>query len=433
MLLCLLLDHPDDAAVAAVTERVPRLAVEAGARIWVDARGLDIKALHDRLRRAVAGTGITCRAGASSIPIAAQLAATRAEAGALEVIRPGEERDFVAGFALSALEVPDRLITLLDGIGVGTCAALAALPREAIEVRFGPECIPAWRLARADDERRLFRPQPPEEPHASIDFIDYVVTDPERLLFTANALLGTLCDTLVERGSHARRLLITLPLADGTKWQRELRPARATADRAVWLRLLRSLLERLTVSDSVAGMHLEVRASQAASAVQGDLFDSGFATASATEEAVTRLMEQHEDVVVRPVLNEHPLVEKRVLFEPATLSALTAGAGAVAGAGAAVPGEAVVAPESLTLQLLQQAKPILVDTIRRRDHEIPVRYRDGDWYSLLHVSGPDRLSGGQWDQSYAREYYRAVTTEGTLVWMYRDACKDKWYLHGWWD
>lgn len=427
MLLCLLLDRPDDAAVAAVTARVPRLAVEAGARIWVDARGLDVRALHEQLRRAIAATGVTCKAGASTIPIAAQLAASRAETGTLETVKPGDEREFVADFPLRALEVADRIITLLDGIGVDTCRELAALSREAIEVRFGPECIPVWRMSRADDERRLFRPQPPEEPHASIDFIDYVVTDPERLLFTANALLGTLCDTLVERGSHARRLLITLPLADGTRWQRELRPARATADRAVWLRLLRSLLERLTVSDSVAGMHLEVRASQAASAVQGDLFDSGFATASAVEEAVTRLMEQHEDVVVRPVISEHPLVETRVTFEPATLSALTVGASAAAVA------QAGSIPESLTLQLLQQAKPILVETIHRRDHEIPVRYRDGDWYSLLHVSGPDRLSGGQWDQSYAREYYRAVTTEGTLVWMYRDACKDKWYLHGWWD
>lgn len=434
MLLCLLLSHPDDAAVAAVTELVPRLAVEAGARIWVDGRGLDVGALHERLRHAIAAVGVTCKAGLATIPVAAQLGAMHAETGGLEVVKVGTEREFVGRFPIAALELDDRLLALLEGIGVSTCSELAALPREAIEVRFGADCIPAWRLARADDERRLFRPQPPEEPHASIDFIDYVVTDPERLLFTANALLGTLCDTLVERGSHARRLLITLPLADGTRWQRELRPARATADRAVWLRLLRSLLERLTVSDSVAGMHLEVRASEAAAAVQGDLFDSGFATASAVEEAVTRLMEQHDDVVVTPVTSEHPLVETRVTFEPATMSALWGWkrSGGRARGKADTPG-ADTPPQALTLQLLQQARPILVETVRRRDHEIPVRYHDREWHALLHAAGPDRLSGGQWDQSYAREYYRAVTTEGTLVWLYRDACKDKWYLHGWWD
>jgi hypothetical protein len=421
MILCLFLEHPDEAAVAAVTELVPRLAVEAGARIWIDARGLDLNALHKRVERAIRARGVTCRAGASLIPIAAQLAASNADAGELRIVKAGTEREVVAAYPLTSLEIEDRVLALLEGVGVSTCAELGALPREAVEVRFGAECVRAWRLSRADDDRRLFRPVPPQEPHASIDFIDYVVTDPERLLFTANALLATVCDAMVERGSHARRLLITLPLADGTQWQRELRPARATADRTVWLRLLRSLLERLTVSDSVAGMHLEVRASEAAAAVQGDLFDSGFATASAVEEAVTRMMEQHEDVVVRPVESEHPLVETRVTYEPLNLSSITRSAVAETRA------------DAMTLQLLQQARPILVETVRRRDHEVPVRYRDHDWHGLLHAAGPDRLSGGQWDQSYAREYYRAVTTEGTLVWIYRDACKDKWYLHGWWD
>ncbi|HEX6694981.1 MAG TPA: hypothetical protein VF035_09820 [Longimicrobiales bacterium] len=422
MVLCLLLDRLDDAAVAAVTGCVPRLAVEAGARLWVDARGLDLRTLYATVSRAVRETGVGLRAGAAAVPVAAQLAATLSGPGQLEIVAAGEDRAYVGTFALSSLDLDAHVLSLLAGVGVETCRQLAELPREAIEVRFGPEALQAWRLARADDERRLFRPHPPEEPHASIDFIDYSVTDPERLLFTGNALLGTICDALLERGSHARRMLLTLPLADGTRWQRELKPARATADRAVWLRLLRSLLERLTVSDAVAGMHLEVGASQAAAASQGDLFDSGFATAAAVEDVIGRLQEQHEDVVVRPVRSAHPLAETRVTYEPAKLASLVT---------PAVGHETTV--EGLTLQLLEHPRPILVETARRRDHAAPVRYCDGEWRGLLHAAGPDRLSGGQWDQSYAREYYRAVTTEGTLIWIFRDACRDRWYLHGWWD
>jgi protein ImuB len=406
MILCLLLDQPSETAVAAITERAPRIAVEAGARVWVDARGLDIALLYEKMRRAVKPTGIGCRGGAAVLPVAAQLAAGASEVGRLVVVGAGTEREYIAPFPLSALEADASLLAMLEDVGVSSCGELGSLPREAIEVRFGPESVPLWRLSRGEDERRLFRPQPPEAPHASIDFIDYVVTDPERLLFTGNALLGTICDALVERGSHARGMLI------------------------MWLRLLRSLLERLTVSDSVAGMHLEVRASQAASAVQGDLFDSGFATASAVEEAVSRLLEQHDEVVVRPVLSQHPLVEARVTYEAAAPAAVSSSVRELPRSGAAQPRGA----GELTLQLLEQPKPVLVESIRRRDHEVPVRYRDGAaWFSLLHAAGPDRLSGGQWDQSYAREYYRAVTTEGTLVWLYRDACKDRWYLHGWWD
>jgi hypothetical protein len=102
--------------------------------------------------------------------------------------------------------------------------------------------------------------------------------------------------------------------------------------------------------------------------------------------------------------------------------------GGSAGGGPTTPDGA-----ALTLQLLPQPKPILVETVQRRDHEIPVRYRDGQWHALVSAAGPDRVSGGQWDRSYAREYFRAVTAAGTLVWLFRDACRDRWYLHGWWD
>jgi hypothetical protein len=429
MVLCLLLDQPDPAAVMAITECVPRLAVEGDVRVWVDARGLDAGKLFQQVCDRVGSAGRRCRGGSAGVPIAAQVAAATASPGCLQQVEAGKERAWMAGHPLTLLELDISLLSLLEGVGIEECGAYAALTRESVEVRFGAAAVKLWRLARADDERRLFRPQPAESAHASIDFIDYVVTDPERLIFTGNALLGTICGQLSERGSHARSMLVTLPLADGSQWQRELRPARATADRVVWLRLLRSLLERLTVSDAVAGMHLEVRTSQAAASVQGDLFDSGFATAAPVEEAVTRLMEQHEAVVVEPAFTSHPLIESRELYEPATFSNLAARVReprAVKQSGSEVE-------RALALQLLPQPRPVLVETVRRRDHEIPVRFRDGDWQSLLHTAGPDRLSGGQWDQSYAREYYKAVTTEGTLVWLYRDACKDRWYLHGWWD
>src|SRR4051812_32407739 len=156
MILCLFLEHPDAAVVAAITECVPRLAVEAGARIWIDARGLDLHALHARTQKASRARGVKCHAGASLIPVAAQLAASNAEAGALQIVKPGTERDFISAYPLTSLEIEDRILALLEGVGVSTCEELAALPREAVEVRFGAECVQAWRRARADDERRLF-------------------------------------------------------------------------------------------------------------------------------------------------------------------------------------------------------------------------------------------------------------------------------------
>jgi hypothetical protein len=87
----------------------------------------------------------------------------------------------------------------------------------------------------------------------------------------------------------------------------------------------------------------------------------------------------------------------------------------------------------LTLQLLSPPRRIVVTTTRRRDHDVPVRYRDGKtWYAVVESAGPDRVSGGQWDTAYAREYFRCVREDGMLVWLYRGG-ETEWHLHGWWD
>jgi len=285
-------------AALLLTDRAPRLRAERDV-IWADARGLDAGALAGALIERLGEGDSRARAGVAVIPIVAELAARWCSPGrageyatpflvkertgwgwrhrppspassaapsredsAIALVERGGERDWLGGLPIEALAPAARLRGLLEGVGIRTIGDLAVLEREAVEVRFGPEAVGLWRLARADDRRLLFRAVPPERPHGSIDFVDYVLTDPARLLFTANALLGPLCDRLMERGEHARALRIILPLANGEAWERTLRPARPTASRENWLRLVRGLLERLTVPDAVTGMHLEVGATE---------------------------------------------------------------------------------------------------------------------------------------------------------------------------
>src|SRR5690606_18576307 len=108
-----------------------------------------------------------------------------------------------------------------------------------------------------------------------------------------------------------------------------------------------------------------------------------------------------------------------------------AGAGAGQGSGAAVRlgaepgGQGGVGGERsgygadgarLKLQLLPEPRPIVVESVARRDHRVPVRYRDGQgWQELVTAAGPDRVSGERWGEAYAREYFRCVTTEGVLI------------------
>jgi len=398
---------------------VPRITISDDV-IWGDARGLPVEATaHALLDRARECGHADIRAGVAAVPIVAELRAKCADPGQLDDISD------IAELPLKLICGDERLLTLLDGVGVRTCGEYAQFEREAVEVRFGPDAVQLWQWSRGEDERRVFATSPPERLHAATDFIDYVVTDPERLIFVANALFTSVCDQLRARGEHARRIRMTLSLANRTAWQRTIRPARPTASRAVWLRLTRALLEKLTVPDAVTGVLIEVEATEAASAVQGDLFDVGFATAAALESAVGRLIEMQGQIVVQPISSQHPLAEKRTTWKTGEHESTGAREHEMTGT-------PLVAPE-LRLQLLPEPREILVETVQRREHVIPVRYRDGQWRQIVTVAGPDRISGGRWEEAYAREYFRAVAVDGALVWIYRDARHGRWFIHGFWD
>jgi protein ImuB len=408
---------------AALLTAAPRVAVEGRGVLWADARGLPAPRLAWTLRERAGGEA---RAGVAAVAVAAELAARSGDAP-VTFVEPGRERAFLSPLPLELLGPDPRLRALLDGVGVHTCGALAALSREGVEVRFGAAGAALWRWARADDPRLLFRPIPPERPHASLDFVDYVVRDAGRLAFTANALLGSVCGALERRGERARELMLALELSGGGVLRERIRAARPTAEREAWLRRVRELLERLRLPDAVRGVTLQVEGTEPASATQGDFFDRGFSTAAPVEEAVARLVDAHGAVYVAPETSAHPLAERRTEWkarDPAEA------AGTEASAEAPAP--------ALTLQLLREPRRVAVRVRPRRDHGVPVQYLDyaggRRWRRVMAAAGPERVSGGGWEEgAYAREYFRCVTEEGALVWLFRDLRAEGWYLHGWWD
>lgn len=410
---------PDHAASPLPTELlaiVPRITMADNA-VWADLRGLPaLPIAHALLARASACGFEDVRLGLAEVPVLAELRARAAAPGVIDGTTPIDQ------LPLHLICSDDRLLTLLEGVGVRNCGDFAALDREAVEVRFGAEAVQLWQWSRGEDTRRVFTTSPSQRLHASTDFIDYVVTDPERLIFVANALFATVCDRLRERGEHARRIRLTLTLGNHTSWQRTIRPARPTASRAVWLRLTRTLLERLTVPDAVTGVMIEVEATETAAAVQGDLFDVGFATATALESAVGRLIELQGTILVKPVSTQHARADQRTEWRADQLSTKVLADMAAA-----------TGPPELRLQLLPEPREILVETVSRRDHSVPVRFRDGQWRQIVTVAGPDRISGGKWEEAYAREYFRVVSVDGRLVWIYRDARNDRWFIQGNWD
>lgn len=410
----------------------PRVVVEGRGIVWVDCRGLPAEQTAGRILARCREKGwADVRAGLAFSPVVAEAAAHFGE-GPIETVGRSEGAAFLAPLPLTFLTEDERVRVLLEGSGLHRCGELAELTAESVEVRFGPEGRRIWHLARGEDPRILFRPIPPERPHAAVDFVDYTVRDATRLVFTLNALLDQVCGTLVERAQRASAIELTFTLAGGGTAIEVLRTARPTAERALWLRRLRTTLERVQLPDAISGVALEVVTTTSVSAVQGDLFDTGFATASAVEESIVRLLDSHPGLFVRQANMPHALAERRVEWIERTPEEIARTHERIHSPG--LPPGRKGSGAKLELQLLERPKLVQVRTRARRDHLIPTHYREDDGWHTLTPAGPDRISGGHEEsRTYAREYFRCVSDDGTLLWLYRDAVEDRWYLHGWWD
>jgi hypothetical protein len=413
---------------AALLERAPRVRVDGTPDqplIWADARGLQARSLADTLLAILRAHGCAApRAGVAAVPVAAQVAALHGgQADPIAAVPPGTDRDWLAPFPLSALARAPRLLTLLEGTGVERCSELAELDQASVELRFGAEGVALWRLARADDRRLLFGPPPPPLPHASLEWTDYVLRDPERLLFVINRLAGSVTTALRELGRGARTFTLVFTLDRGGAVEHAFHPSRPNADQRTWMRLVRDELERVRLPDAVSGVALRVDAVLPSASVQGDLLDRGFATAAVAETALARVLDERSKLLT-PLSNRHPLLRRRTVWreEPAALVWRRT----------ELRGSDV--EPRLTLYLLPEPEPVEVETVAHRGFAVPARYRDhAGPHELLGAQGPDCVSGGDWEEAYAVELYCCIRADGELVQLARDARSGSWTLQGAWS
>ena len=435
-------DFPAD-LVASLLGCAPRVAVGERRLVWGDARGLHGGNLAQAMLGIASDYGFDdAHAGVALTPVAAEVAAMQSETQ-LVVVKPGQDASFIAPYNLSVLSPPEPLAALIQGLGIETCGAFAKLDSEAIEIRLGIEGVRFWQRARAEGGRWLFRVPLRALPSASIEWVEYGLKDPERLLFVINSLAGTVCTSLIERGERARELALVFALGNRTQRTHTIRSSRPSSEQKRWMRLVREALDTLTLPDAVTGVTLRVESVTGNDGAQGDLFDRGFASAPMVEDAIIHLTDDQGDVVVEPVNSQHPLIEQRTTW----VSSRSTPSGANEtersrrlsrrnAQRSLLPRAAADDKPSLTLQLLPLPKVVTVSTEPRRDHDVPVRYLDGnEWHDIVEAAGPDRVSGGQWQTEYAREYFRCVREDGMMVWLFRGSQQQTtdWFLHGWWD
>jgi hypothetical protein len=406
---------------SALLTLAPRIRADRAGMVWADARGLEARGLASGLLALIRERGGVPRAGISIVPVAAEIAAVYGR-DEITVVEQGAERAFLAPWPLEVLAPPKQLVPALEATGIERCGDLAALELGAVEVRFGSAGAALWRRARGEDTASLFAPMARALPSASLEWSDYVLHDPERLLFILNRLTGNVSAALRAMGQGAERLALVFTLAGGGSVEHGVQPSRPSADGTAWMRLLRDTLERIRLDDGIVGLALRVDAVGPTECIQGDVLDRGFASAGAAEAALARVLDRDASIVT-PRNSRHPLVRRRTewIEEPSSF----VWARPQVGRGDTDP--------EVMLHLLPEPEPVEAETADREGFAVPVRYRDAErWQEIVAASGPDCLSGGQWEMAYAYEAYCCVRADGELVQLCRDARRDRWEVHGVW-
>lgn len=415
----------------------PRVA-QAGADLFrVDARGWERlggeSALARTLHEAIGDAGFSSvRVGIADVAVASDAAAGLAHEatppGTL-IVPPGRARDFLAPLPPDFLPISEELRETLRALGLRRLGQIADRERAELEARFGPDGVRAHRLACGEDDR-VFQPiAAGEPPEASLELQGRVVRL-EQLLFALRHLLHRVCEDLAADGRCASRMLLLFRLESGGHRRATVTPARPTRREKLLFDLCRAVLERATGETgrlSAPVIEFTIRAERTAPAEsrQGDLFAGEWRDPLAAAAALSRLRARlGPDGVVTPVERADHRPESRNAWRRAT----------------DLPDPSYEGTDSLsrgepasTLRLLRD--PVAVEVTTARGRLMEYRGPLGS-QALVAAEGPERLSGDWWKDPYRREYYRACTAEGELLWLFREYRPSgtlRWWLHGWWD
>jgi len=191
--------------------------------------------LASRLAAAVSLGGFGGQVGIADGLFAAGLAARTGPAGL--VVPPGKTPEFLAGFPVGVLGIPE-LTALLPRLGIETLGQLAELPPADAVSRFGPSGELAVRLARGLDPRPLIPRPPPADLSAAMEF-DPPAGQSEPVIFAAKALADQMHDRLAAGGYGCVRVRVEVHYSGGAQvsrlWRHDgLLSALAVAERVRW-------------------------------------------------------------------------------------------------------------------------------------------------------------------------------------------------------
>lgn len=207
--------------------------------------------------------------------------------GDIQVVMPRREAQALAALPVEILPVSDALKEAFASLGVRTFRAVAEVPVEQLEARFGREGVAAARLVRGDDPTPLRLYQPP-----NLTAVEFALDGPVEGLEPVRFILKTVTDRLIgalsERGLACEEARLHLRLDDRTTALVSVVPATPTLSAPLLWELARQRLEREPLRAPIVHVRMEAVRVRPAAPDQKPLFVRSADHAKA-ELAVARL------------------------------------------------------------------------------------------------------------------------------------------------
>jgi protein ImuB len=356
---------------------------------------------------------LKARIGIAPNPDLAFLAARRAESF-LVVPAPAT---FLAQLAITEIDPPPHLQALLRDWGIHTLGQFTSLPRGDLADRLGPEMDRLYQRASGQTERLLRLIRPTETYSENYEF-EHEVETTEPLLFLLRRFLDQLTLRLSSAYRVVARMILDLPLDDGTQHQHIFAVPTPTGDVEVLFRILHTHLEDLRLTAHPKGVRLHV------DPVRPDhqqlrFFESPLRDPNRFGETLARLsaLVGAENVGVVELENSHRS-DAFCLVEPRFHQFV----------------EAVQEPEEsmligLPLRRYRPPIPATVRVVKQQPVEVESISLRG---RLLETLGPYRASGDWWDrEQWSVEEWDVEIQGHGLYRLHREPAG--WFIDGFYD
>jgi hypothetical protein len=196
-----------------------------------------------------------------------------------------------------------EIFAILHKWGIHTLGQLAALDKEQLGVRLGPEAICMWERANGRSSRLLKLIRPPESFQESFEFEREIETA-EPLLFMLRRFLEQLAVRLAAIYLVAKELMLRITLANKQTYERVFKIPQPTNDVDLLFRMLQTHLENFRSEHPIVAVALSAEPIRAAGEQFG-LFETTLRNPHQLSETLARLTALlGGDRIGTPVLEE---------------------------------------------------------------------------------------------------------------------------------